>query len=119
MNKNIETSDSFAYQLICKRRAKSNFGIFSIPKSLIDFDLKMSEEQNGNRSNGEKKVTFEEMDCTTKPDSTDVAETVQDPFCDENNPRVITFQDVCQAAFMIRGAYLFSSKFQLICQAIM
>jgi hypothetical protein len=33
----------------------------------------------------------------------DVAETVKDPFCDEDNPRVITFQDVCQAAFMIKG----------------
>lgn len=32
-----------------------------------------------------------------------VAETVDDPFCDEKNPRIITFQDVCQAAFMIKG----------------
>lgn len=32
-----------------------------------------------------------------------VKETVADPLCDENNPRVITFQDVCQAAFMIKG----------------
>ncbi|CAG9807557.1 unnamed protein product [Chironomus riparius] len=63
----------------------------------------MSDEQNENVPKDEKKVTFEEMDCSTKPDSTDVAETVQDPFCDEKNPRVITFQDVCQAAFMIRG----------------
>lgn len=32
-----------------------------------------------------------------------VAETVADPYCDEKNPRIITFQDVCQAAFMIKG----------------
>ena len=57
------------------------------------------------------------MECSTKPDSTDVAETVQDPFCDEKNPRVITFQDVCQAAFMIRGVYIFHSEFKFIYQA--
>lgn len=87
-------------------------------RSIADFVIKMSDEQNGNVSIGEKKVSFEEMDCTLKPDSTDVSETVQDPFCDEKNPRVITFQDVCQAAFMIRGAYLFHPNFQFICQAI-
>lgn len=29
----------------------------------------------------------------------DVTETVEDPFCDENNPHIISFQDVCQAVF--------------------
>lgn len=48
----------------------------------------------------EKKVKKEEK----KPAVADaVAETVSDPYCDENNPRIITFQDVCQAAFMIKG----------------
>ncbi|KAG5672796.1 hypothetical protein PVAND_002889 [Polypedilum vanderplanki] len=52
----------------------------------------------------EKKVTFEEIEKTMKRASiSDIAETVEDPFCDERNPRIITFQDVCQAAFMIRG----------------
>ena len=77
----------------------------------------MPEGQNGNGHNGNSsKVTFE--DSTTNPDSTDVTETVEDPFCDEKNPRVITFQDVCQAAFMIRGVYIFHSKFQFIYQPI-
>jgi len=74
----------------------------------------MSDEQNGNVPKDDRKVRFEEMDCTTKPDSTDATETVQDPFCDEKNPRVITFQDVCQAAFMIRGVCILPSKFRLI-----
>lgn len=47
----------------------------------------------------EKKVTFVEK----PPVDGSVAETVADPYCDEKNPRVITFQDVCQAAFMIKG----------------
>lgn len=46
----------------------------------------------------EKKVKFEEKNVDAS-----VAETVADPFCDEKNPRIITFQDVCQAAFMIKG----------------
>ena len=54
----------------------------------------------------EKKVKFDEKSEPIKkemqvPDS--VVETVADPFCDENNPKIITFQDVCQAAFMIKG----------------
>lgn len=53
----------------------------------------------------EKKVKFDATSEVKKdlsvPDT--VAETVADPFCDENNPRIITFQDVCQAAFMIKG----------------
>jgi hypothetical protein len=57
----------------------------------------------------EKKVKFDEKSETTKkvlpvPDC--VAETVADPFCDEKNPRIISFQDVCQAAFMIKGGEL-------------
>jgi len=50
----------------------------------------------------DKKVKFEE---TAKPAAADssVAETVADPYCDEQNPRIISFQDVCQAAFMIKG----------------
>lgn len=57
-------------------------------------------------NNFEKKVSFAENDCTLKNGIlSDVAETVEDPFCDEKNPRVITFQDVCQAAFMIRGLF--------------
>lgn len=47
----------------------------------------------------DKKVTFVEK----PPVDNSVAETVADPYCDENNPRIITFQDVCQAAFMIKG----------------
>jgi hypothetical protein len=54
----------------------------------------------------EKKVKFDEKSEAIKkeaalPDS--VVETVADPFCDEKNPKVISFQDVCQAAFMIKG----------------
>jgi hypothetical protein len=60
----------------------------------------MSEEASKN----DKKVTFEEINQTMKRASiSDIAETVEDPFCDEKNPRIISFQDVCQAAFMIRG----------------
>lgn len=44
---------------------------------------------------GDKKVTFDES--VKRLSVSDVAETVRDPFCDENNPRVISFQDVCQA----------------------
>lgn len=53
----------------------------------------------------DKKVTFvESLNGSLKRLSlSETAETVEDPFCDEKNPRVITFQDVCQAAFMIRG----------------
>lgn len=49
----------------------------------------------------DKKVTFDES--VKRLSVSEVTETVEDPFCDEKNPRVITFQDVCQAAFMIRG----------------
>lgn len=51
----------------------------------------------------EKKVKFEDKKDSklTLPDS--VSETVEDPYCDEKNPKIITFQDVCQAAFMIKG----------------
>lgn len=49
----------------------------------------------------EKKVKFEEKKVPVVPDT--AAETVADPFCDEKNPKIITFQDVCQAAFMIKG----------------
>lgn len=52
----------------------------------------------------EKKVTFDDKNGPKElpvPDA--VVETVADPFCDEKNPRIITFQDVCQAAFMIKG----------------
>ena len=43
----------------------------------------------------DKKVTFDES--AKRLSVSDVSETVRDPFCDENNPRVISFQDVCQA----------------------
>lgn len=49
----------------------------------------------------DKKVKFEDNKESALADS--VAETVEDPYCDEKNPRIITFQDVCQAAFMIKG----------------
>jgi hypothetical protein len=49
----------------------------------------------------DKKVKFTEKSEPVVVDS--IAETVSDPFCDENNPRIISFQDVCQAAFMIKG----------------
>jgi hypothetical protein len=54
----------------------------------------------------EKKVKFDEKSEPIKkeealPDT--AVETVADPFCDEKNPKVISFQDVCQAAFMIKG----------------
>lgn len=51
----------------------------------------------------EKKVKFVENKDPKEalPDS--VAETVEDPYCDEKHPRIISFQDVCQAAFMIKG----------------
>lgn len=49
----------------------------------------------------EKKVQFNGSE--KRFSISDVHETVVDPFCDEKNPRIITFQDVCQAAFMIRG----------------
>lgn len=54
----------------------------------------------------DKKVKFDEK----KPEKIDdsVAETVADPFCDEKNPRIISFQDVCQAAFMIKGGVDFT-----------
>lgn len=55
----------------------------------------------------EKKVKFDEKKSETIKNEVVVpasaAETVEDPFCDEKNPRIITFQDVCQAAFMIKG----------------
>lgn len=35
--------------------------------------------------------------------SSSSVQTAVDPMCDENNPKVITFQDVCQAAFLIKG----------------
>lgn len=60
----------------------------------------MSEEI---KENCEKNVSFE--DERRGSISVDVTETVTDPFCDEKNPRVISFQDVCQAAFMIRGTF--------------
>lgn len=48
----------------------------------------------------DKKVKFDE----SHPVVADyVAETVADPLCDESNPIIISFQDVCQAAFMIKG----------------
>lgn len=50
----------------------------------------------------EKKVKIDEKKVEPAVD-TSVAETVDDPFCDEKNPRIISFQDVCQAAFMIKG----------------
>lgn len=49
----------------------------------------------------ERNITLEEIKNQMQHDS--VAETVEDPFCDEKNPRIISFQDVCQAAFMIKG----------------
>lgn len=49
--------------------------------------------------NDDKKVSFVETPAVDHS----VAETVEDPYCDEKNPRIITFQDVCQAAFMIKG----------------
>lgn len=49
----------------------------------------------------EKKVEPEEKKRSAS--ISDIAETVEDPFCDEKNPRIISFQDVCQAAFMIKG----------------
>lgn len=49
----------------------------------------------------EKKVTFAEKKHSSLSES--VLENVADPCCDEKNPHVITFQDVCQAAFMIKG----------------
>jgi hypothetical protein len=53
----------------------------------------------------DKKVKFDEkIEPVVEPAVDDsVTETVADPFCDEKNPKVITFQDVCQAAFMIKG----------------
>lgn len=32
-----------------------------------------------------------------------VQETVKDPFCDEKNPKIITFHDVTSASFKIKG----------------
>lgn len=43
----------------------------------------------------DKKVKFDES--LKRFSISEVTETVEDPFCDENNPRVISFQDVCQA----------------------
>ena len=57
----------------------------------------------------EKKVKFDETKVTIEEGkkhsslSDSVVENVADPYCDEKNPRIITFQDVCQAAFMIKG----------------
>lgn len=42
-----------------------------------------------------KRVKFDEN--AKRLSVSDIAETVEDPFCDEKNPRVISFQDVCQA----------------------
>lgn len=42
----------------------------------------------------DKKVSFVEE---KRFSISDISETVVDPFCDENNPRIISFQDVCQA----------------------
>lgn len=52
--------------------------------------------------NIKKEVKFE-ANKNMDPVVDSVEETVKDPFCDESNPRVITFQDVCQAAFVIKG----------------
>lgn len=54
---------------------------------------------------GDVKINSEEkkVKIDDKKVDTSVEETVSDPFCDEKNPRIITFQDVCQAAFMIKG----------------
>ncbi|CRL07390.1 CLUMA_CG020364, isoform A [Clunio marinus] len=48
-----------------------------------------------------------ESDKATQPPES-AAETVLDPSCDEKNPRIISFQDVCQAAFMIKGGIDFT-----------
>lgn len=64
----------------------------------------MSVETMPEMPKGEKKVTFDAIEKPTKRSSVaEFVETVADPFCDEKNPRIISFQDVCQAAFMIRG----------------
>ena len=62
-------------------------------------ELKDKPKIDSKTNHDDKKVHLE--DTKKVPDS--VAETVADPFCDEKNPRIITFQDVCQAAFMIKG----------------
>lgn len=51
----------------------------------------------------EKTVSFEDPKPIRPKLQSSISETVQDPFCDANNPIVITFQDVCQAAFKIKG----------------
>lgn len=62
---------------------------------------KMSVDSSSSQKSvgGDKKVTFDES--AKRFSISEVAETVEDPFCDENNPRVITFQDVCQAVICL------------------
>lgn len=73
----------------------------------------MSDEKSKTESGKAVKVEVKKEAVEAKKEVVDVkkeapvndavAETVADPLCDEKHPRVITFQDVCQAAFMIKG----------------
>lgn len=74
----------------------------------------MSDEKSKTESVKAAKVEVKKEAVEAKKEAADVkkdapavndavAETVADPLCDEKHPRVITFQDVCQAAFMIKG----------------
>lgn len=80
---------------------------FAIPKpkfnwkTLIHAWRSIKGEKSKSADTTKKEVKFAEAKVEAVNDA--VAETVVDPFCDENNPRVITFQDVCQAAFVIKG----------------
>lgn len=58
--------------------------------------LTMNDEIILDSLKGDKKVSFNES-VKRLSISESIAETVRDPFCDENNPRIISFQDVCQA----------------------
>lgn len=65
----------------------------------------MNDEITLDSLKGDKKVSFNES-VKRLSISESIAETVRDPFCDENNPRIISFQDVCQAVCIINDYFM-------------
>lgn len=55
-----------------------------------------------------KEVKFQDVKAIDTPLNDSVAETVSDPFCDENNPRIITFQGKRQSQQFLLSNFKFS-----------
>lgn len=55
-------------------------------------------------TNGKSVIDLSLIELNDISDSeTNIDDEIEDPFCNENNPLKITFQDVTSAAFMIRN----------------